>query len=205
MARIEGTQNIPSEWLDIYRSNLLGDHPAGYIRKRYPYRIPRLQEGGSGVSQKQIAQRARFKTARDNFKTLTPTQRQRWFDSEPPWSSFLWYYNYFIMSSLIGNADTSQGGFGVIKSIQTVQMSMPSGSGEGTVAISTIDASKSVVMLWGSSVAEGQVDVYPYAVPVYPYLSGTTDSQVKAKWSVPSPFGDDTKAATISVTVIEYI
>lgn len=46
MAKFEGTQNIPSELLDLYR-NSLNPHPTGNIvKKRYPHRMPKMQEGG---------------------------------------------------------------------------------------------------------------------------------------------------------------
>jgi len=156
MAKLEEPQNIPSELLDLYR-NSLNPHPTGNIvKKRYPFRMPRMQEGGKGVHAGQKAQRARFKTAIQNFKGISPEVRARWYAAEPPYSSFLWYYNYFIMSSLAGNANVNQGGVGVIKSIQYVYKSIPTG-GDEAIAITTVDPAKTVVMLFGNSYIADQV------------------------------------------------
>ena len=150
MAKLEEPQDIPSGLLDLYRGTL-NPHPTGNIvKKRYPYRMPRMQEGGTGVHAGQKAQRARFKTAMADFRGVSSTERARWYAAEPPWSSFLWYYNYFIMSSLAGNANITQGGAGVIKSIQVMKASCPvTGSHEFTLG-TEVDKDKTVVMLFGS-------------------------------------------------------
>jgi len=150
MAEFEGTQSIPSEWLDLYRATLNPHPTGGIVKKRYPYRMPHMQEGGRGVRAGQIAQRARFKTAIQNFKGVSAADRARWYAAEPPWSSFLWYYNYFIMSSLVGNANANQGGAGVVKSIQYVYKSIPTG-GDEAITITAVDPAKTVVMLFGNS------------------------------------------------------
>jgi len=150
MAILEEPQNIPSELLDLYRAALNSHPTGGIVKKRYPYRMPPMQAGGKGVYPKQRSQRARFKTAVENFKGVSSSDRARWYAAEPPWSSFLWYYNYFIMSSLAGNANPNQGGAGVIKSIQFVSKSIPTGGNEA-VTITTVDPAKTVVMLFGSS------------------------------------------------------
>jgi len=205
MAKIEGTQNIPAEWLNLYRGNATEAMPDNTIRKRYPYRIPHMQEGGAGVTGDQQIQRDRWKEAIAKFKTLSLEERARWYAAEPPWSSFLWYYNYAIMSALAGNANLKEGGAGVIKSIQTVTMDIPAGTGEGSATITTIDITKAVVMLFGNSLAIDEESGVFFVSMVYPYLSGLTSTQVKCKWSLPAPYYSNTKAATISVTVIEYI
>jgi len=123
----------------------------------------------------------------------------------PPWSSLLWYYNYFIMSSLLGNADPKEGGAGVVKSIQHKLISIGAGSAEGQVAITAVDAAKTVIMISGASIAEGQVGDIPYASIVYPYISSIASELVKAKWSIAAPFGNNTIAAVVSIIVIEYI
>ncbi len=154
--KFAGEQNIPSELLDSYRATL-NPHPTGNIvKKRYPYRMPPMQEGGKGVSAKQSEQRERFKTIRDNFLALSPAERARWYDSMPVWNSFLWYYNYFIMSGLAGNADWQDGGFGVIKSIQFVKETVTVG-GNKTFVINAVDAAKSVVMMFGNSYISDKV------------------------------------------------
>lgn len=151
MAKLEEPQDIPSELLDGYRG-ALNAHPTGSIvKKRYPYRMPPMQEGGKGVYPKQRSQRARFKTAIQNFKGLSQADRARWYAAEPPWSSFLWYYNYFIMSSLAGNANIDSGGAGVIKSIQVMKASCPVTGGHAFTLGTEVDATKTVAMLFGSS------------------------------------------------------
>lgn len=149
MAKIEGTQSIPAEWLDVYRGALLDGHPGDIIRKRYPYRLPKMQEGHYGVHPNQIKQRTRFKQALAIFAGLSPTERQRWYANRPIWESFLWYYNYCIMSALAGNADIEEGGAGVIKGIQILKDQVPA-TGTKTFTITTVDPTKTVVMIHGS-------------------------------------------------------
>ncbi len=151
MAKLEEPQNIPPALLDLYRGTL-NPHPTGNIvKKRYPYRMPRMQEGGPGVHSGQKAQRARFKTAMADFRGVSQAERARWYAAEPPWSSFLWYYNYFIMSSLVGNADAYNGGAGVIKSIQVLLDSVPAAMPKDFALSPVVDASKTIVLLNGSA------------------------------------------------------
>lgn len=205
MAKVTGTQNVPSEYLDLYRGTLGEQTPKNAISKRYPYRVPTMQTEKGHPSQKQLNQRARFNTVRSNFETLSPGGRTRWYDSMPEWGSLLWYYNYFIMSGLMGNANIPEGGAGVIKSLQHKTISMPSGSGEGQVAITAVDVDKTVVMLFGASASLQEEEAYFIVVQVMPYLSNLASELVKCKWSLPSPTINDTLAATISIIVIEYI
>ena len=205
MAKTDGNQSIPSALLDLYRATLGEEKPDNTTGKRYPFRMPRMQDGRGNTTAGQREQRARFKTAMADFKKVAPAVRARWYAARPPWSSFLWYYNYFIMSSLVGNADNEHGGFGVIKSIQFKQISMPSGTGEGSVAITAVDPAKSVVMLYGNSYTFREEEAWALSVPVYPYISSLAAELVKAKWALTSVAGNDTAAATIGITVIEYI
>ncbi len=205
MAKVTGTQNVPSALLDLYRGTLGEQDPKNAIGKRYPYRVPTMQTEKGHPTVKQLAQRTRFKTAVENFAGVDASTRARWYAAEPPWSSFLWYYNYFIMSDLNGNANTDGGGFGVIKSIQHKEISMPAGTGEGQVAITAIDAAKAVVMLFGATVISREAENWAQAITVYPYLSSIAATLVKCKWATPSFSGTDAIAATISITVIEYI
>jgi hypothetical protein len=156
MAKISGEQSIPSEWLDLYRATLNPHATGDIVKKRYPFELKHMQEGGKGVKAAQIAQRERFKTAKNLFLVLSQAERQRWYDNEPPYSSFLWYYNYFIMSALSGNANLEQGGAGVIKSIQVVKQSVPT-TGGSSFSISTVDPAKTVVMLYGNSYISDKV------------------------------------------------
>jgi len=205
MAKITGAQNIPSALLDGYRANLAEPRPdTAVVGKRYPYRIPTQQDDGRPSAAKK-KQRARFKLAIAKFKTVDEATRERWYAAMPPYSSFLWYYNYFMMSALTGNADTKHGGLGVIKSIQFKTISMPAAGGEGQVAIDAVDPAKTVVMLYGSSFWILEAEGYATTGVVYPYVSSIAAELVKCKWSVAGYGGNNTAAADIGITVIEYI
>ncbi len=82
---------------------------------------------------------------------------------------------------------------------------MPAGSGEGSVAITAIDPTKAVVMLFGQSVSKQEEEAYYIVVPVAPYISSLAAELVKCKWSLPQPTDNNTIAASIGITVIEYI
>jgi len=150
MAKVEGVQSVPAPLLDSYRATLGEQRPNDVIEKRYPWRVKKMQEGGSGVSAAQVTQRNRFKTIRNNFNTVLAPERARWYAAMPPWSSFLWYYNYFMMSGLSGNADIPDGGAGVIKSIQVVKEEVPT-TGAKSYTIAEVDPAKCVVMIQGNS------------------------------------------------------
>lgn len=205
MAKVEGPQEIPSELLDGYRGTLGEITPIDGVRKRYPFRVPTMQTLVGHPSPKQKAQRARFLIAKGDFAGVDFPTRQRWYDAAPEWGSFLWYYNYFIMSSLVGNADPNSGGAGVIKSIQHKLVAIPAGAGEGQVAITAIDVAKSVVMLNGASVAIDTENAERWATMVFPYVSSLASELLKCKWCVAVPYASATKAATISAIIIEYI
>ena len=205
MAKITLPQDIPSVLLDGYRSTLGEVRPDKGVRKRYPYRVPTMQTAVGTPHPKQLIQRARFLGAKDRFATVDWATRQRWYAAAPEWGSFLWYYNYYIMSDLTGNADPQKGGFGVIKSIQFKNISMPAGTGEGQVAITAIDATKSVVMLFGNSMWIYETEAVGIAGTVYPYVSSLASELVKCKWAVPAYSGNNTLAATIGIIVIEYV
>ena len=205
MVMLTGVQDIPSEWLDAYRATLTEKQPDGTSRKRYPYRLPKMQEGGPDVKPNQTTQRERFKSSIAKFNTISDADKQRWYAARPPWSSFLWYYNYFIMSDLMGNANITQGGVGLIKTIQFKTMSIGAGTAEGSVAITAVDINKAVVMLFGASVISREAENWAQAITVYPYLSSMASELVKCKWSLPSFAGTNTSAATVSLIVIEYI
>lgn len=205
MAKTTGTQSIPSALLDLYRGTLGEQDPKNAVAKRYPFRVPTLQTEKGHPTVKQLAQRARFTTTFGNFATLSPSDRARWYAAMPEWGSFLWYYNYFIMSGLSGNADPEHGGAGLIKSIQFKTIAMPSGTGEGQVAITTVDPAKCVVMLYGATYAGWIWEEGPAIVTIYPYVSSIAAALVKCKWSVTDYEGEPAEAANIGITVIEYI
>ena len=156
MAKTDGTQSIPSELLDLYRATLGEERANAAISKRYPFRMPRMQTGHGNATAAQLDQRARLKIAIADFNKVSAADRARWYAAMPPWSSFLWYYNYFIMSSLTGNADISGGGAGVIKSIQFKKEEVPTTGGKA-FAINAVDPAKTVVMMFGNSYISDKV------------------------------------------------
>jgi len=199
----EGTQSIPAPLLDAYRATLGEATPGDVVRKRYPFRMPTRRNGHGNVTAKQAARRESFKTAIRNFSGVTPAERARWYAAMPAWSSFLWYYNYFIMSSLNGNADGNAGGFGLIKSIKHYPFTMLAGAPANIgVVIDEVDATKTVVMIFGSgyNADSGEDPVVWWAWVVYPHIVSIATELVTVKAS------DTIKAnAGGSITVIEYI
>lgn len=200
MAKVTGTQSVPSALLDLYRGTLGEQTPVNGIAKRYPFKVPTVQTETGHPTVKQLAQRARFNKVRGNFETLSPSDRARWYDNMPPWGSVLWYYNYFMLSGLSGNADPEHGGAGLIKSIKHYTFTMPSGNPSNiNVTIDTINPAKSVVFFYGAGYlgvgeqGQGAAINYPYLVSL-----AATLAVVKA-----SLYNDE--AAGCSLTVIEYI
>lgn len=124
MVKIEGTQTIPADLLDLYRNNLCSVEEFNIVRKRYPFRIRLFQKFGYKVTDKQERQRERFLTAIDKFDAVDMASRSRWYASQPIWGSFLWYYNYFILSALDGVLGANLQGAVVIKSIQNIFFTM---------------------------------------------------------------------------------
>lgn len=205
MAKLEGDQTIPSALLDLYRGTLTEKQPDGTSRKRYPYRVPNMQKGGADVKPDQLTQRARFEKAIENFAGVSEADRERWYAARPPWSSYLWYYNYFIMSDLMGNANLQQGGIGVIKSIQFKTIAMPAHDGEGSIAITTVDIAKTVVMLYGNSIIVHEEELYAFTIPSYPYVSDLAAELLKCKWAISAWGVDEAVTANIGAIIIEYI
>jgi len=151
MAKIDGAQTIPSELFYQYAALLTPKLSGAQIRTRTPFTRPDSRAGGPDESAAQITQRDRFRAAMQNFAALTPTERAAWYDAMPQWHSLLWYYNYFVMSSLAGNADITQGGSGVIKTIQNQKASVPTTGTKVFTLVTTVDATKTVVMIQGSA------------------------------------------------------
>jgi hypothetical protein len=201
MARIEGTQNIPSTWKEAYDGAVTPLMPNAVIRRRYPWRVPANQEGGCRVSLNQEEQRQRWLLIRDKFQNISAAERQRWYDARPIWNSLLWYYNYFMMSGLMGNAVINDKGGGVIKSINHYGFTLPGGApAPVTVSISAIDPTKSVVFFYGAGAHVEIVDTVPCLVANYPYLATLNSSRLVAE----APMFNDAVAGC-SVSVIEYI
>ncbi len=197
MARIEGTQSIPATWLDEYRATLTEKLPSGAARKRYPFRIPLRQKYGYKVSTNQQEQRNRWLAIQAKFKDVTWAVRQRWYAARPPWASLLWYYNYFMMSGLMGNAVVGDKGGGVIKDIYHYPFTLATGSTNVTIDIDTCDPKKSVVFFYGGGgreVLEGVV------LPIYPYLVSLDSAKL-----VVGPSLGIMEETICSVSLIEYI
>jgi len=143
MAKVTG-QSVPSEDKHKYEACLELAREDGTVRKRFPKRII------AHPLPRKLAQQARFKKAILLFHDADEATRQRWYANRPIWGSFLWYYNYFVMSGLAGNANIPSGGAGVIKSIQIVKEEVPT-TGTKSFTIDTVDPAKCVVMIQGNS------------------------------------------------------
>lgn len=157
--KIEGDQSIPSALLKIYKATLTEKNLNTFCKKRSPFRIKKMQEGGSHVRLSQINQRERFKKAIQQFNQTGYVERQRWYASRPIWNSFLWYYDYFMLSAITGVLGASAMGAAVIKSIQVVKGSVPTTGGKSFV-ISAIDANKAVVLPYGNSFISDKIQSY---------------------------------------------
>jgi len=198
MAKIEGTQNIPAEWLDEYRATLTEKLPTGAARKRYPFRLRLKQLGGYKVTKNQKTQRQRWLQIRDKFKNISAADKQRWYQSRPPWHSLLWYFNYFMMSGLMGNAVVGDKGGGVIKGINHYTFMVSAGTAaDVTVNIDTCDPSKAVVFFYGGGAHELGAGI---VIALYPYPKSLNSSQVIIR-----PSMDSMENWYGSLSVIEYI
>ena len=203
MAKVEGTQSIASALLKKYQAALTSKTSTSHVRIRMPFTLPKAKAGGIHESTARAAQRARFNLARTDFNNLGTADRSNWYDNAPVWNSYLWYYNFFILSSLGGNADFNAGGLGVIKLIQQVQTSL--GTAGGVIAIPTaIDPKKSVVMVWGGGHTHdegfGEDFGFAWAWICYPVPYILNSTSVSVLWSeTPSAAGN------IALQIIEYI
>lgn len=198
MAKVTPPQEIPSELLDGYRATLGEKRPDHGVRKRYPYRVPTMQSEVGHPSPKQKAQRERFNRAVQKFDITPFADRQRWYAAAPEWGSFLWYYDFFILSALMGNAYLDSGGLGVIKSIQYVTGTLPNGAPQDVnIVIATVDPAKTVAMLFGAGIYQAEEGAW---VPIYPYPKAIIAEQLTVRASM-----DIDGAAGISAIVIEYI
>lgn len=119
-----------------------------YVRSRFPWRLPKMQAGGPGVSPDQIVQRDKFVLVKGKYALLSASDKQRWVDANPPWGSYLFGYNFFMMEGLSGGGTLEYPQ--MIKSIQVVKEEVPT-TGTKSFAISTVDPAKVVVMIQGNS------------------------------------------------------
>jgi len=201
MAKWEGTQSIPAEILDAWRSGLTDKNPKKITRRRYPYRIPLRQKGGYKVTPKQREQRERFEAIRDKFKTIPDEVKQRWYAAMPQWGSLLWYYNYFILSGLLGNAVVGDKEGGVIKDIQHHTFILPTGTPVNvTVPISTIDPAKAAFFFYGAGIRGVTYSIFALGLPNYPFLVSLNSTQAIVQASL-----ENLEAAGCSISIIEYI
>lgn len=197
MARIEGTQSIPAELLDLYRGTLAEQLPDGSCRKRFPFRLPRYQLDGDKVSANQKGQRKRWLQIRDKFKNVDAATRARWYAARPQWNSLLWYFNYFQMSGLNGVAEVNGQGGGVIKDINHYTFTLPTGTApRATIAIDTCDPLKAMPFFFGAGVWE---PVSSALALQYPFLVSLNSTQMIVGC------GENHFVAPCSVSLIEYI
>ena len=204
MAKTEGTQSIPAAWLDSYRATLGEQRPNTAVHKRVPYRLPNMQAGGSNVSAAQRIQRNRFLYVRDKFKLLTPAEKARWYAAMPPYSSLLWYYNFFMLSGLMDVLGADAKGASVIKTIQNRILTVPV-AGTTITHATTIDAQKAVVMLWGASYNQQAHEVsegvwWAIAWAVYPIWGTLSNTNISLTWTI-----NPSVAGKVALQVIEYI
>jgi hypothetical protein len=198
MARIEGTQSIPSELKELYDGALTPLMPNAAVRKRYPWQVKKMQEGGYKVGAPQKEQRQRWLAIRNKFKTLTQEEKENWYAARPQWHSLMWYFNYFMMSGLNGVVDVNGQGGGVIRDIHHYDYTLPSGTApEATISVDTCDPAKSVPFFFGAGVWLAESNV---GVAVYPYLKSLNSTQmiIAASQQLDYP-------SKQSVTLIEYI
>lgn len=151
MVKVTG-QDIPSDdRTDYKRSCQISTTSKGvdYIRKRFPWRMKQMQEGGYGVSASQKKQRDRFKYVKDKYATLSAADKKRWADANPEWHSYLFGYNYFMLEGFLGGGPTEYPQ--MIKSIQVHKSSVPTTGGYTFNLDPVVVGAKSVVLMQGSA------------------------------------------------------
>jgi len=151
MAKIV-TQSIPSETRIIYkRAAQIATTSRGsdYIRGRYPWRLPKMQAGGAGVSSAQIINRDRFIFAKNKYALLSAADKLRWKNANPEYHSYLFGYNFFMLEGLMGGGPVQYPQ--MIKSIQVLKASVPTTGGHTFNLSPEIDGAKGVVLIQGSA------------------------------------------------------
>jgi len=191
-------QDIPSAIRTLYDGTITPAMPGDAIRGRYPWRKPNKQLNGYAVSLKEQEQRTRWLEIRNKFKNIDAATRARWYDARPVWHSLLWYYNYFMMSGLLGNAVIGNKGAGVIKDINHYNFTLGTGANpEATIAIDACDPAKTMCFFYGA----GWQEVLSGVVAVmYPFQKSLNSSQLIAQ--VSPGLGE---AVVFGVSIIEYI
>jgi len=201
MAKIEGTQNIPSEIAKQYSAILTPKLSSGTVRRRCPFQRPKTKDGGPCVTPAMEFQRSRFKTAVSKFNECPQESRSRWYETAPEWHSYLWYYNWFMLSALMGVTGIPGRYEAVIKGINHYTFTLPSGDPTNvTVSISAVDPERAIVFFYGAGAHAGEANGQYFGIPNYPYLVSLDSSQAIVKASL---YND--QAAGCSISVIEYI
>ena len=198
MAKIEGAQSIPSELKELYDGTITPKSGVNIVRRRYPWRKPNKQLGGYSVTVAEKAQRQRWLDIIAKFKTVDLATRQRWFAALPPWATNLWYFNYFQMSGLKGNAVIGAMEGGLIKDINHYTFTLPNGTPQPvTVTIDECDPTKVAVFFAGAGWKE---ILSNFAISVFPYLVSLHSTYLVVQGSL--AVGEN---AACGCSVIEYI
>jgi len=198
MAKISGTQSIPAECKTQYDGAITPSTPDNIVRNRYPWRKPGKQLNGSHVTTLEKAQRTRWIESVAKFKKQDSATRARWYSARPISPAPLYYYNYFILSSLKGNVEVNGLGGGVIKDINHYTFAMTGGqTAPVTIAVDTVDPSKAICFFFGAGWAEVGSGV---GVAVYPYLISMNSTQLIVNCSM-----TPAESAQFGVSLIEYI
>jgi len=93
----------------------------------------------------------------------------------------------------------------MIKSTQHFSTSMTGGSAYTDITISTIDTTKTNVIIQGSSVILHTVSGVITPVSVYPYVVSLSATSLRIAMSVVKIGVEDFQTADVSVAVVEYI
>ena len=197
MAKVEGTQSIASALLKKYQAALTSKTSTSHVRIRMPFTLPKAKAGGLHETPARAAQRARFNLAKTDFNNLGTADRTNWYNNAPIWNSYLWYYNYFMLESLMGVSGIPGHYEAVIKSIQYANCEVPMAGGTGSCTYTSVNAAKVVFMINGAGfyeIGEG------LAVAANPYLLTHDATIAKFKAAMASGIAFD-----MSTVIIEYI
>ena len=203
MAKIEGTQSIPASDLFAYKGNLTEAMPNNVVRKRYPFRIPTLQNGGWKVSEAQATNRAKFSTIASNFANVINLDRSRWFSNPGQSPAPDWYFNFFIMSGFLDVLGHFEYGCAMIKQIQNYFFELPTG---GTLInlTSAVNPLRCFVTILGeghfADIEQTDTVQAWYMVGIKPILNNLFYSSFSVQFCWPPDY-----PANIAVQIIEYL
>lgn len=148
--KLEGTQNIPSEFEEIYSAALTKKGTNNFCKKRSPFYLPKMQAGGAGVTPAQKIWRGRFIEVASRFKGLSQSDKARWYNALPPDYTDIGYYNFYVLSSYNFAILKFLEVAGVINSIQFAEDIVPVSGGK-VFTINSVDTTKTVVVPLGNS------------------------------------------------------